>query len=239
MEELSDEHIPVRTRASGSRAVTHVRCRIWDVPTRAVHWALVILVALSWWTAETGELGLHRLSGYGILTLVLFRVYWGVVGSSTSRFRSFVASPRAVLTYVRLQLFDRKHISPGHTALGGWSIVAMLALLATQTATGLFAVDVDGIESGPLSHLASFDTGRAVAEFHESTFNVLLVFIAAHLLAVLYYTIYKRDTLVWAMLGGSKRLPYEAAHDVVFAPWWKVAIGAILAAAFVVWVALG
>jgi cytochrome b len=218
----------------------HVRRRIWDVPTRIVHWTLAALVAFSWWTAEIGELGLHRLSGYGILTLVLFRIYWGIVGSSTSRFRSFVASPRAVLRYVRLHLFDRAHISPGHNPLGSWSVVAMLALLATQTSTGLFAVDVDGIESGPLSHLVSFETGRALAEFHESTFDVLLALIALHLLAVLYYTIHKRETLVSAMLGGWKRLPQAAgASDVVFAPWWRVLIGAALAAALVAWVAWG
>jgi cytochrome b len=221
-------------------ASTHVRRRIWDVPTRIVHWALAALVAFSWWTAEIGELGLHRLSGYGILTLVLFRIYWGVVGSSTARFRSFVASPRAVLGYVRLHLFDRTHISPGHNPLGSWSIVAMLALLATQTSTGLFAVDVDAIESGPLTHLVSFETGRALAEFHESTFDVLLVLIALHLLAVIYYTVYKRDTLVRAMLGGSKRLPRSSGEgDAVFAPWWKVGIGAVLAAAVVAWVAWG
>ena len=44
------------------------------------------------------------------------------------------------------------------------AVVSLLLLLALQVVLGLFAVDVDGIESGPLSLYVSFETGRDAAE---------------------------------------------------------------------------
>src|SRR5690606_41063123 len=72
------------------------RVRIWDVPTRLVHWLIVASVATSWWTAERGDLELHRYSGYLLLGLLLFRIYWGFAGSSSARFAHFVKGPRAI-----------------------------------------------------------------------------------------------------------------------------------------------
>ena len=134
--------------------------RVWDLPTRLVHWLVVLGVALSWWTGETGRLEWHRWSGYGLLGLVAFRIYWGFFGSSTARFRQFLRGPRTVIGYLR----GAWPPAPGHNPLGALSVLALLALLATQIVLGLFAVDVDGIESGPLSLYVSFDAGRSCGE---------------------------------------------------------------------------
>ena len=151
-----------------------VPTQIWDLPLRITHWLLVACIAVSWWTAEQRHMDWHRYSGYTLLGLLVFRVYWGFAGSSTARFSEFICGPRAVLEYVR-----RKHPAgvPGHNPLGGWSVVAMLVLMSVQVGLGLFVTDVDGLESGPLSHLVSFETGRTLAEWHEETFDVLLAFL--------------------------------------------------------------
>src|SRR5690349_24353754 len=104
------------------------RVRVWDLPTRLVHWLLVLLVPFSWWTAESGRLEWHRWSGYGLLGLVLFRVYWGFFGSSTARFSRFVRGPRAIVAYLR----GRLPASVGHNPLGALSVLALLGLLIAQ-----------------------------------------------------------------------------------------------------------
>ena len=43
---------------------------------------------------------LHILLGQIMLGLVLFRLIWGLIGSSTARFSGFVRGPRAVLAYL-------------------------------------------------------------------------------------------------------------------------------------------
>jgi len=214
--------------------------QIWDMPVRLVHWLMVALVGISWWTAEIGELQYHRYSGYTLLGLLVFRVYWGFAGSSTARFASFVKGPRAVLAYLRQlpeRVADHSPAAPGHNPLGALSVMALLVLLITQVALGLFAVDVDGIESGPLSHLVSFDTGRACAELHEDVFNVLLTFIALHVAAVLFYLLYKRDNLIAAMVHGRRKIRDEAAAPHVRISLVRLAIGVALAAAAAWWIA--
>lgn len=188
-------------------AVPAAARRIWDAPTRFVHLALIALFAFSWWSADHGELRWHRVSGYAVLTLLLFRVAWGFAGSTTARFTSFVRGPRAFAAYAR-RLFDRS--TPhgvGHNPMGGWSVLALLAVLLLQTGTGLFAVDTDGVESGPLSHFVAFSTGRSLAGIHEISFNVLLALIGLHIASVLFYLVYRRENLIAAMLHGRKRVP--------------------------------
>lgn len=174
--------------------------RVWDLPTRVVHWLFVIGLGVSWWTAETGRMEWHRWSGYTLLALVLFRLYWGFVGGSTARFGNFVRGPRAILAYLRGASRD----SIGHNPLGALSVLALLGLLLLQIVLGLFAVDVDGIESGPLSLYVSFETGRVCAEWHDVVFNVLLALVALHVVAVLYYLLFKRRNLIGAMLTGKR-----------------------------------
>jgi cytochrome b len=174
--------------------------RIWDLPTRVVHWAFVAGVGISWWTAETGRLEWHRWSGFTLLGLLLFRLYWGFFGSSTARFASFVRGPRAIVDYLR----GRWVLAAGHNPLGALSVLALLGLMFLQIALGLFAVDVDGIESGPLSLYVSFETGRACAEWHDLVFKVLQVVILVHLAAVFYYLFIKRQNLVGAMVTGKR-----------------------------------
>ena len=74
------------------------RVRVWDVPVRLVHWLIVLSVAAAWWTAETGRMEWHQYSGYALLGLVSFRIYWGFFGSSTARFSQFVRGPRTIVS---------------------------------------------------------------------------------------------------------------------------------------------
>lgn len=206
-------------------ASSRARVRVWDLPTRLVHWLLVVGIGLSWWTGETGRLEWHRWSGYGLLGLVTFRIYWGFFGASTARFARFVRGPRVVLAYLR----GAWQSVPGHNPLGALSVVALLALLATQIVLGLFAVDVDGIESGPLSLYVSFEGGRTAARWHGVLFNLLLWLIALHIAAIVYYGFARKQNLAAAMLHGEREfdVEYPALQQ---ASALRLAVGIVLAA---------
>jgi cytochrome b len=183
---------------------------VWDLPIRVLHWLIVIAVGVSWWSAEQRLMDVHRYSGYALLGVLVFRIYWGLVGSPTARFSRFVRGPSAVLTYLRSPPVAAP---PGHNPLGGWSVIAMLVLLLTQVGLGLFVTDIDGLESGPLSYLVSFEASRELAESHELVFNIILGFIALHLVAVLFYLVVRRTNLIGAMFTG--RRPAHAVNDSV------------------------
>jgi cytochrome b len=174
-----------------------------------------------------------------VLMLVSFRLLWGFVGTGSARFGQFVKGPRAVWAYVRPRgALPEKAL--GHNPLGGWSVLALLALLALMIVTGLFAVDVDGLESGPLSYLVSFDQGRAAAELHEFSFNLLLAMVALHVGAILFYLVVKRRNLTAAMITGFESMPAAASPVPVrrVAPW-RALIALAIAFAFTYAVANG
>lgn len=215
------------------------RVRVWDAPVRIVHWLIVGLVGFCWWSAENGHLAWHRLAGYGALGLVLFRIYWGFFGGETARFSHFLRGPRAVGAYAR-GLFRRSGmVTLGHNPMGGWSVLALIVLLAAESGLGLFSVDIDGVESGPLARLVSFDTGRLASHWHHLAFNVLLALVALHLVAVGFYLVVRRENLIGAMISGRRSAPETAGGEPRFARPWRAVLGLLLAAAVTVALARG
>lgn len=213
------------------------RVQVWDLPIRLFHWALVALLAFSWWSGEQHDMERHRLSGYAILALVVFRLLWGFVGGRTARFAHFVRGPRAALAYVRGMRVARVAPAAGHTPIGGWSVLLLLGLVSGMIGAGLFAVDMDGLESGPLADYVSFDQGRAAAAVHHLLFNLLLAAIALHVAAILLYRLWLRHDLVSPMLHG--RSDRHRDEGPLGAAWWKAALAFGVAIACAIAVARG
>ncbi|MBW0150553.1 MAG: cytochrome b/b6 domain-containing protein [Phenylobacterium sp.] len=207
--------------------------KVWDLPTRLVHWALAVLVVVAWLTA--GErMDIHRYAGYGILGLVVFRLYWGVAGGSTARFSEFVKGPGAVLAYVRG--WRGAPASFGHNPLGALSVLLLVVLLISQVGLGLFTVDIDGMESGPFARFVTFDTGRTAAELHELNFRLLQAAVALHLVAIAAYAVFKRRNLVKPMVTGQDATP-GLEGELRPAPLWRLALGVVIAVLVVVLIA--
>lgn len=176
---------------------------VWDLPTRLFHWTLVALIGLSWWTSEEGPIELHIWSGLAILALLIFRLLWGLFGSSTARFSGFVRGPAAILAYVRDMKGWR---GVGHNPLGALSALALIVLISAQVGLGLFNTDSDRFVGGPLAHHIGFEASEEVHDLHEDLFDVLLVFIGLHIAAILFYRLVFRKGLTWPMITGRAQL---------------------------------
>ncbi len=191
--------------------------RIWDLPTRLFHWGLVISVAVCWVSASLldNAMTLHLYAGYTALTLLIFRVFWGFIGSSTARFDHFVTGIRPALDYTRTLLQTGSSSQVGHNPLGGWSALALLTLALVTTISGLFANDA--VQTwGPLAHFVSADASDSLSDVHRIAFNILAWLIGLHVAAVLFYRFYKRDNLIVPMITGNKQLASSPGH-LVFA----------------------
>lgn len=216
------------------------RVRIWDLPVRVTHWVVALLFAFQWWSGKAGRLEWHRWAGYAMIGCIVFRLLWGLMGSSTARFSSFVRGPGATVRYVRslLRRPERGRFHVGHNPLGAWSILLMLALLVVQVSLGLYSVDTDGLESGPLASHVSFDTAQALAGWHARVFNVLLAVVAVHVLAAAFYLVVRRDNLIGPMLTGSRR---GETGDAPLAPAGpaRFAVAAAVGVGMAVWASKG
>nr|WP_321359080.1 cytochrome b/b6 domain-containing protein [uncultured Hyphomonas sp.] len=216
------------------------RILVWDGALRLFHWLVVLLVAAMWWTAENGVMDWHKRMGMVLVGLLTFRFVWGLIGSRTARFSSWRISPSAVLGYFK-GLFSGAHKpSFGHNPAGTLSVIAILVALCVQVGTGLFAVDVDGLESGPLSRFVSFDAGRQAAEIHEISFNILLALIGLHIAAIVTYLVFFKDNLVRPMVTGRRDSADFAAGETLSdskLSWGRLAISVAIALA-AVWAVL-
>jgi cytochrome b len=218
------------------------KVRVWDLPVRLFHWTLVVLLVVSYCTAQAGGdwMKLHFWSGYTILTLLLFRIAWGFVGSTTARFSHFVKGPLSALQHLKELAGADRPRDVGHNPLGGAMVIALLLGLLLQVVAGLFAADTDtGLVSGPLANLAPDKWVDRATAFHEFWINVLLVLVALHVLAALIYLVWKRQNLIGAMYSGRKRLddvvpPGKPAPTLSFASS-RLAFSLLIVAAAIVY----
>ena len=187
----------------------HHTTRVWDLPTRIFHWALVVcIIAL----VATGLLGgnamlWHMRFGFAVLSLLLFRIVWGLIGGRWSRFVSFIYAPSTVLAY--LKGAGKPEHSVGHNPLGAGSVFAILLFLLAQVGSGLVSDD-EIATSGPLSKFVSNAVVSAATSYHKNVGKyVLLALVVLHIAAIVFYLLRKRENLVAPMIHGDKVLEHQ------------------------------
>lgn len=208
--------------------------RVWDLPTRFSHWSAVALVAAAIVSAKIGGNAMiwHERFGLALFGLVVFRIVWGVVGSTYARFSDFVPGPRMIADY-----FAGRWRGVGHNPLGALSVIVLLALIAFQSVTGLFAND-DIAFQGPLAGLVASDASAAITALHHQAEWPIYAMIALHVVAVMFHLHAKKDNLVLPMITGTKAVSDPAAQPAEGGTPVAFVIALALAAA-AVWAASG
>jgi len=183
--------------------------RVWDLPIRLFHWLLVLCIAGSFITVNIGgnAIQLHAYFGYSILTLLIFRITWGFVGSTHARFISFIPNPKSVLNYLQ----GKSPRFLGHNPIGALSVLALLFALSVQVTTGLF-VDDEIAFQGPFAKYVSNATVSFLSQIHEGNQVVIYTLITIHIAAIIYYRKFKGEDLIKPMINGDKEIdPSEEA----------------------------
>ena len=205
--------------------------RVWDLPTRLFHWTLALALVGSVVSAKIGGNAMvwHFRLGFLVLTLIAFRLLWGVVGGRWSRFASFIYAPGTVLRYLRGQAKPDEHLDVGHNPLGSFSVFALLGLLAIQVATGLVADD-EIASVGPLNRFVSNAVASQASSWHADYGQwILIALVALHVAAVLYYLLKKRHNLIRPMIIGDKPLAAGTPASADGVPQRLLAVVVLLA----------
>ena len=199
------------------------RIRLWDLPTRLFHWLLAAAVVAA---VVTGQLGGNLIDWHGriglfVAGLLAFRVVWGIVGSTYARFAEFFPTPGKVRAYLAGQWRGE-----GHNPLGALSVFGLILLLTVQVASGLFAND-DIAFNGPLFHLVSKEVSNRLTSVHHLAANVLMVLVALHVAAIVFYGHLKKRNLVKPMITGWKD---DAEGESATGGGWLALVVALLIA---------
>jgi cytochrome b len=206
---------------------------VWDPLLRIFHWALVLFFVISYATGDE-ESVIHPWSGYAIVALLLFRVFWGFTGPKHARFADFIYSPKEMLAYGKGLLSGNAKRYLGHNPLGGLMVVVLLASVSLTGVTGMMLYGAEE-GKGPLAGLMAgqtegvmpqlISTARAdedeedgksgtgkqgkesefLEETHEFFANFTVLLVLIHLVGVFVESSFHKESLVRAMFDGKKR----------------------------------
>jgi cytochrome b len=165
---------------------------VWDLAVRILHWSLVLTVAAAWLTRHSPGRW-HEWIGYATLAIVAARVAWGFAAAGHARFADFLRPASVTFAYSRDVMAGREARYIGHNPLGGWMVIALLALVALVGFSGwLYTTD-------------RFWGVPWVEELHETLSDILFAFVGLHILGVVFTSVRHRENLAGAMLHGRKR----------------------------------
>ncbi len=212
-------------------AVSTTSVRVWDLPTRLFHLLLITCVV---GLVITGQIGgevmrLHFVLGYTVLSLVFFRLTWGLFGGHWSRFIHFVPSPAALRAYLAsLRTMQTVHFT-GHNPLGALSVLAMLLVLMAQVFSGFLSDDEISV-SGPWTSWAPSPWVTWASQYHTEIGKALLiVLVVLHIGAVLFHKYAKGEDLITPMVSGDKTLAQDvSATTPASADTWVTRTKALL-----------
>jgi cytochrome b len=196
---------PGLAMSKGSRIIL-----VWDAPIRLFHWIVAALVVAAYATWRLNWMDWHGRIGDALLALLVFRLSWGFFGSETARFSRFLASPRTVMHYLRHWFRREPDCQVGHNPAGGWVVALLLALLLAETLTGLYVAN-DIADEGPLTEIVPARVANAISAAHGILWDLLLVMIVLHVLAIAAYAAAKGQNLLLPMITGTKAIPAGVA----------------------------
>lgn len=173
-----------------------IMTKVWDSPTRIYHWVQACLFTALCVTGFVGE-GPHATLGIALSVLLIWRLIWGFVGSQTSRFRHFIASPSSVVKYLSGK---HKHDGVGHNPAGGLMVLVMLSLLLFQCFIGLSQAGYFDEYISEDSWLYDIDL---LANLHLYGAYLLIGLVGLHLMAIVVYTL-RGQPLIKAMVTGRR-----------------------------------
>ena len=188
-------------------AATSIRSvMVWDIGIRLFHWSLVLAVlvaALTGFFGSPGTTSLHLFAGTLIAVLLLFRIIWGLVGSTYARFRNFLFRPSQMIARFRELKAGQHNRYLGHNPLGAAMVIALLLVLLTIVSTGVVVLG-GTLKQGPLAFMTPYAVGSIVKEVHQIFAFGLIGMIGLHLAGVIYETLIGREKLIHAMISGKK-----------------------------------
>ena len=185
------------------------REKVWHPVTRIWHWVFAGSVITGWCLGEFMSFDTvewHFYTGYLILSLLLFRVVWGLFGPEQAALSKLLPSLSSLIGYLKTLTRREPSGLRGHNPLGALSVLVMILIIGAQATTGLFMEADDFFEAAPLAQYVSSAAMKSISWWHHFLSSVILVLVCLHVAAVLFYLLWKKENLISAMITGWKQV---------------------------------
>jgi len=170
--------------------------RVWDLPTRLFHWSLVASFVIAFLTSESEKLrNIHVFAGYVLAGLIAFRLLWGFVGGSYSRFAEFMPTPKKLIDYLKSLMDGKPQHHVGHNPAGAVAIFLLLGFGFAAAVSGWAVYEDMG--------------GHFMEELHEGAANGMMAIVVIHIAGVIVSSWLHGENLVMAMITGWKRTTHD------------------------------
>lgn len=155
---------------------------IWSYPTRVFHWLLFIaLIAAYILGGEDESMNIHSALGYFTLSLVIFRIIWGIWGPKYSRFTDFPIGFKSLREFFK-NMKSSKEKYLGHNPAASLVMLAILASILIVAFTGMLTLAAEG--KGPFNFLNLSDS-EIYEELHEVFVNILFFLVIIHVIGLI------------------------------------------------------
>ncbi|WP_158657966.1 cytochrome b/b6 domain-containing protein [Agarilytica rhodophyticola] len=206
------------------------RIKVWDIWIRLFHWSFAMSVLFLLVSGVTGWrfYEWHSLVGEIVLALLLFRLLWGLVGSSNALLFPLLVNPLKVSVHLKALAKGQVYPDRGHNVAGGIAVLIILGVVGFQAFSGLFIADRDEMLEGRFYSMLSSELSRELLQLHYLFATIIQIAVVIHVLMVLFYMIHLSHNLITPMMTGWMHWPASVPiPKVLFRTWW---LGFVLAA---------
>ena len=205
----------------------HSRVKIWDIWIRVFHWSLATLVVFLLVSGNTGWQFFenHKTAGEAVLALLVFRLCWGLAGSSNARLAKLVVHPKAAFQHLSHLLKGNVPPERGHNAAGGWAVLAMLALLTFQAVSGLFIADEEELIEGALYGTIDWSISSSLLHLHHLNASLIMTIVIVHVLMIFVYLVRAGQNLIKPMMTGSMTWSHDTDPPTINLQHWWIGLG--------------
>jgi len=159
--------------------------KIWDLPLRLFHIILILLVTCSILSAKLNMLDLHQYFGLALLGLIFLGFYGDLLA-------------------LIIRNLKANSISSVRTPIGSYFTIIFIIALLSISESGLFSSD-DVLYDAPFAFLTP-DYTSYFTDIHNILHYLLYSLIVIHILAIMYYQIFKKMKIIERVLDGYSRI---------------------------------
>ncbi|WP_415406951.1 cytochrome b/b6 domain-containing protein [Sulfurovum sp. CS9] len=185
---------------------------VWPIGTRIIHW----MMALSFTTAFITSFYEHMLHdhvalGFIFLTIIIYRIIWGIIGPQYATFNTFKLRPSQLKHYFVEKVQNRwRKIPAGHNPASSWFTVWALTVGTVIVVSGLLLYGVQ--EAKGLFRFLNSDYTQYIgilAWVHKYASYLFAAWVFIHIAGVMVEQFWHRTGMVFAMITGYKRTEGE------------------------------